>query len=331
MITNKKYYSAMRYALFFCFSFLISFQGTAQKKITEKEKAQTITEGMALYTLILTNWTSNDLYYENEFNANIVSGYLSYRDKDTLKTIFWREIDTASAEYKTKTFKNVGDTVSDESSKKIELLWVVKTMKYKNMRASKSNAAILEEEERVPTEYEKMLIDYRAQVYKEIAKDTLFFKLYAGTKLRVVPIDAGKEIKVFIYSSLMKEGVLPIGGDYLLVYNKKDNVLISKEDLHQDCIFLSAEYHGSSGDASKATSHKHKPGTSPLITPTDIATLLLYKGQLQWDEHHVIGEKYTSIYSLVDKKLDVMLTKDYEALKELKKDKDKEADKYKPR
>lgn len=311
--------------------FLFPVLVTAQK-ISEKEKAKVMTEGLALYTLILANWTSNDLYYENEFNTNIVKGYLSYRDKDTLKTIFWREIDTTSAEYKTKSYKKAGDTVaSDQSDKTIELRWVVKTVKYKNMSVSKKNGVIPDAEERVPTEQEKKLIDYRDRVYKEIAKDTTFFKLYAGTKLRVVPIDAGKEMKVFVYSSLMREGALPIGGDYLLVYDKKENSLISKEDLHKDCIFLSTQYRGQSADAAKATFHNHKAGTSPLITPTDIAMLLLYKSQLEWDEHHVISDKYTSIFTLVDKKLDIMLTKDFEALRAKKEEKENEQKKYNPR
>ena len=301
------------------------------QKISEKDKNNVMLEGLALYTLILANWTSNDLYYENEFTTSNVKGYLSYRDKDTLKTIFWREIDTTSAEYKAKTYKKAGDTVaSEQSNKVIDLRLIVKTVRYNNMSVSKKNASIPDVEERVPTEQEKILIDYRERVYKEIARDTAFFKLYAGTKLRTVPIDAGKEVKVFVYSSLMKEGIVPIGGDYLLVFNKKENLLVSKEDMHKDCVFISSQYNGKASDASKATMHTHKTGTSPLITPTDIATLLLYKGQLEWDEHHVVSDKYTSIFSLVDRKLDIMLTKDFEALKVKKLEKDNEVKKYQP-
>lgn len=301
------------------------------QKISEKDKARVMTEGLALYTLILANWTSNDLYYENEFNTNIVKGYLSYRDKDTLKTIFWRQIDTTSVEYKAKTYKAADDTVAaEQSAKEVELNRVVKTVKYNNMSVSKKNARIADEEERVPASYEKMLIDYRDRAYKEISTDTSFFKLYSGTKLRAVPIDAGKEMKIFIYPSVVKEGIVPIGSDYLLVYDKKENVLVSKEDFHKDCLFISVQYHGRKSDASKSTMHRHKAGTSPLITPTDIATLLLYKSHLEWDEHHVVSDKYTSIFTLIDKKLDIMLTKDFEALKAKKLEKENEAKKYQP-
>ncbi|TAL62969.1 MAG: hypothetical protein EPN85_01245 [Bacteroidetes bacterium] len=317
--------------LFSVFAIFFPLHRLDAQKVSEKDKNKVMTEGLALYTLILANWTSNDLYYENEFNTNIVKGYLSYRDKDTLKTIFWRQMDTTSTEYKTKTYKKAGDTVAAEQSHKaLELRWVIKTVRYMNMSVSKKNSSIADEEERVPTQQEKMLIDYREKVYKEIEKDTSFFKLYSGTKLRAVPIDAGKEMKVFVYSSLMKEGIVPIGGDYLLVYDKKENALVSKEDLHKDCIFISSRYNGKAADVSKATIHRHKTGTSPLITPTDIATLLLYKGQLEWEEHHVISDKYTSIYSLIDRKLDIMLTKDFEALRAKKAAKDNEAKKYNP-
>lgn len=325
-----------KYSKCFFVSFLITlcclqhFSLFAQK-VSEKDKAKIMTEGLALYTLILANWTSNDLYYENEFNTNIVKGYLSYRDKDTLKTIFWREIDTASAEYKTKTYKKAGDTVAaEQSGKEIELRWVVKTVKYRNMSVSKKNASVPDEEERVPTPQEKMLIDYREKVYKEIASDTTFFKRYNGVKLRAVPIDAGKEMRVYVYSSVVKEGILPIGGDYLLVYDKKENVLVTKEDLHKDCFFISSQFSGKASDVSKATIHTHKTGTAPYITPTDIATLLLYKSQLEWDEHHVISDKYTCIFSLVDRKLDIMLTKDFETIRAKKQEKDNEAKKYSP-
>src|ERR1051326_2668381 len=134
-----------------CFGFLfpILFNFSFAQRRLEKEKNKILGEGLALYTLILANWTSNDLYYENEYNTNYVKGYLSYRDKDTIKTIFWREIDTASAEYKAKTFQKAGDTgvVAKQQPKKIDdLRIIVKTMCYAKMNVSKKNSAIVDEE-----------------------------------------------------------------------------------------------------------------------------------------------------------------------------------------
>ena len=200
------------------------------------------------------------MYYENESNTNYVKGYLSYKDKDTLKTIFWREIDTTTEEYKAKTFQKAGDTgiVVQQQPKKInELRVIVKTMRYVRMSVSKKNADIADEE-REPNEKEKMLMDFRAMTYKEINSDTSFFKHYVGTQLKAIPFDAGKEIRVYVYSSTIKEGVVPIGGDYLVIYDKKEKTIIEKTDLHQDCIFISTQYSGKSYDASKATLHSHK-------------------------------------------------------------------------
>lgn len=292
----------------------------SQKKL-EKEKKEIVGEGLALYTLILANWTSNDLYYENEFNTSYVKGYLSYRQKDTIKTIFWREIDTTSAEYKAKNFKQAGDTgiVAQQQPKKTEdLRVIIKTICYPKMIVKKNNSEIIEEEEREPTGQEKILMDYRSMVYKEINTDTSFFKLYAETSLKAVPFDAGKEVKVYVYSSVKKDGIVPFGGDYLLVYDKKTKMLIEKTDLHKDCVFISIQYKGKSYDVSKATIHTHKEGASELITPTDIATLLLYKSQLEWDEHHVVAGKYTCVFTLVDKKLDIIPTSEFEYLKKKK-------------
>lgn len=324
MKSHAKYFLAAVF-IFSCLS-----SAFCQKKL-DKAKKEILGEGLALYTLILANWTSNDLYYENEYNTNYVKGYLSYRDKDTIKTIFWREIDTASAEYKAKTFQKAGDTgiVVQQQPKKInDLRVIVKTMRYAKMSVVKKNADIVDEE-REPNEKEKLLMDFRAMTYKSISTDTSFFKQYAGVTMRVVPFDAGKEMKVYVYSSVKQEGVVPIGGDYLLIYDKKTKELVEKTTLHDDCIFISTQYKGKSYDASKATIHSHKEGAAELITPTDIATLLLYKSQLEWDEHHVIAGEYTCVFTLIDRKLDIIPTAEFEYLKKKKADSEKEEKKGK--
>lgn len=316
------------FILFLVFAF---FSGpvSAQKKL-EKEKNRILGEGMALYTLILANWMSNDLYYENEFNTNIVKGYLSYRDKDTIKTIFWRELDTASAEYKAKMFRNVGDTgvLATKKAPPLEdTRFIIKQIAYRNMSVKKSNAVIADMEERTPNPTEKLLMDYREMVYKEVAKDTSFFKRYAGTVLRAVPLDAGKEMRIYLYSTVKQDGIVPIGGDYLMVYDKKTKELLEKTDLHKDCIFISGKYKGKASDASKATIHEHKSGAAELITPTDIAALLLYKNQLEWDEHHVIAGEYTCVFTMVDRKLTIMTTEEFNFIRKKKAELDKESKK----
>lgn len=299
--------------------YLISYNSFSQRKL-EKEKSRILTEGLALYTMILANWTSNDLYYENEFNTDYVKGYLTYKDKDTLKTIFWREIDTTSAEYKAQTFHAVDDTgaLASKTKKFNDLRVIVKTIEYKKMNVSKKNGAVADEAEREPTDKEKMLMDFRAMVYKEINSDTSFFKHYEGVSLKAILMEAGKEIKVFVYSSTTKEGAVPIGGDYILIYDKKEKTLKEKTDLHQDFIFISTQFKGKVYEASKATQHKHQEGAAEFITPTDIATLLLYKSQLEWDEHHVIAGKYTCVFTLVDRGLTIIPTAQFDALKKKK-------------
>ncbi len=298
----------------------------SQRKL-EKEKNKILTEGLALYTLILANWTSNDLYYENEFNTDYVKGYLSYKDKDTLKTIFWREIDTSSAEYKAKTYNAVGDTGIGTKQKPKQLNDCrvnVKTFRYAKMNLSRKNCSI-DEAEREPSEKEKMYMNFRAMTYKEINSDTSFFKHYQDVSLKAIPMEAGKEMKVYVYSSTLKEGVVPIGGDYILTFNRKEKTLTEKTDLHKDFIFISSQYKGHSYDASKSTQHKHKDDAAEFITPTDIATLLLYKSQIQWDEHHVIAGKYTSIFTLQDRNLTIITTAEFDAIKKRKTKHDEKA------
>lgn len=320
----------VRYFISLLFILCSVHSSFSQKKL-DKAKKEILGEGLALYTLILANWTSNDLYYENEYPTSYVKGYLSYRDKDTIKTIFWREIDTASAEYKAKNFQKAGDTgivVHQQPKKTADLRVIVKTMRFKKMNVTKKNSDIADEE-REPNEKEKLLMDYRATVYKAMTADTSFFKQYNGVTMRAIPFDAGKEMKVYVYSSVKQEGIVPIGGDYLLVYDKKTKELVEKTDLHEDCIFISVQYKGKSYDASKATLHSHKAGAAELITPTDVATLLLYKSQLEWDEHHVIAGENTCVFTLVDRKLDIIPTAEFEYLKKKKADSEKEEQKGK--
>lgn len=307
-----------------CVSLLIPHSVEAQRKV-ERSKDEIMTEGMALYMIILANWTSNDLYYENEFNTNAVKGYLSYKQKDTIKTIFWREIDTASAEYKTKMFKAVGDTGEfARKDKPMELRRVIKTINYKRMQVTRENAHIVDEAERVPTKYETMLMDYRGKALKAINTDTTFFKQYEYTKLKSVPLDLGKEVKVYVYSPVLKNDVVPFGGDYEILFDRKTKEISEKKDLHQDCVFISTHYAGKASDAVKATEHHHSDAVSPFITATDVATLLLYKNILEWDEHRVVSGKYTSVFTTVDRKLDILPTAEYEALQKKKRTSEKE-------
>ena len=303
-----------------CLAMFFNLSSANSQKKYDKEKEKILGEGFALYTLILANWMSNDLYYENEFNTRIVKGYLSYKgNKDSLVTIFWREIDTLSAEYKAKNFTQVGDTgilATKKVVKDLERRVIVKEFAYAHMQAKQSNAHIIEEE-RAPTDFEKMLMDYRAMVYKEMNSDTIFFKHYKEVQLKAIPFDAGKEIKVFVYSTTLHEGVIPFGGDYLLVYDKKEKKLKTKIDYHKELVFLPTKYKGKQYDASKAADHVHVEGASELITPTDIATLLLYKSRLEWDELHVLSKKSTSIFTLIDKKLVIVPTMQFEARKKM--------------
>jgi len=320
----------MHISIIYLFILFFSIQSLFSQNKLEKEKNRIVGEGMALYTLILSNWTSNDIYYEHEFNTKIIQGYLSYKDKDTVKTIFWRELDTISAEYKARTFKNVGDTdiVAEQQQKKpADMRIIHKTIRYQKMIITKKNAEVVEDE-REPTDYEKMLMNFRATTYKMINSDTAYFKRYEGTQLKVVLLDEGKIVKSYIYSSSMDDAVVPIGGDYLITFDKKLNEIIEKYPLHNSLILLATEYKGKSYDASKSTHHNHKGKFgSNLITPTDVAMLLLYKNRMEWDEHHVVSDKYTCIFTLVDRKLQIISTAEFNYMKKKRTEQDKETGK----
>ena len=90
----------------------------------------------------------------------------------------------------------------------------------RKMIVSKKNVKI-NEEEREPTEYEKMMMDFRKSAYDEMKRDTAFYKEYQGTALKAVPMDMGKKVKVYIYSSSTSDDFVPLGGDYYILYRKR--------------------------------------------------------------------------------------------------------------
>ena len=91
-----------------------------------------------------------------------------------------------------------------------------------------------------------------------------------------------------------------IGNDYLLTFDKKNN-LIKKKQLHANII--SIKYMKEEDEA--VTMHTHIRKTGNFITATDICTLLLYERFAKWKQHIVISEDYVCLW---DCKTDKLLT-----------------------
>lgn len=162
-----------------------------------------------------------------------------------------------------------------------------------------------------PTEQEKELIILRTKTNHLLETNSdRFFSFYNNTSMNLIPVVTPTEKKVYLLTGPKVTGVVLLGNDYVLTFNKK-NELIKKEKLHNTLISIPSK-ELNKGKEVISTMHSHV--VSPYMTVTDICTLLLYKNYLSWTEHIVIGKKYVSILNLKDETLSILPLETWEKM-----------------
>jgi len=146
--------------------------------------------------------------------------------------------------------------------------------------------------------------------------DTLF-KRYEKTSFNFIPLIVNNKKKVYIITGPSASGVVIFGNDYLIEFDKKNNIK-SKKSLHKNIIPVNY----TDDEAEVMTIHNHLEETGDLITATDICTLLLYSPYTHWKQHYVMSEKYVSIWDCDKESLFVMDTKAWKKIYEDQKQKD---------
>lgn len=255
---------------------LIAF---GQNKI-DKETSAIVEEGKKLYKSEMASWYGTDIFLERYSNrkANI-GGYLSYTDKDTSKCIFFSKGDSP---------KVIG-TISFDSTYNV-------------------TTALVEGTERDLTTKELDLFLIRKTALVEIKSDTLF-KTFNNTDLNLIPLIVGDEKKVYVLTGPKNNGYVIIGNDYLLTFNKNNN-LIKKKNLHKNIIPIKYMKE----EDSAVTMHTHLPETGDFITATDICTLLLYEKFAKWKQHVVISENYVCLWDCKTDRLVTLTRKAWEKI-----------------
>ncbi|WP_219855952.1 hypothetical protein [Pontibacter mangrovi] len=150
---------------------------------------------------------------------------------------------------------------------------------------------------------ENDLYQIRKAALAEINADTLF-KTYNNTSLNLVPLINGNEKKVYVLTGPQVDGVVVLGNDYLLSFDKNNKVR-SKQRLHQSIIPLNC---AEDGAEEVSTIHTHLPATGDYMTPTDICTMLLYGNMSNWKQHYTFSDNFVSIWDIQKRDL-VMLTR----------------------
>lgn len=240
------------------------------------EEAQPlVAEGKLLYKSEMASWYGTDLFLENYKNRENIGGYFSYSENDLSKCIFFS---------KSASPKVIG-TISFDST------YNVKTAKID-----------LIERELTPNENDLFVI---RQIALSAANSDTLFKRYKNTNLNFIPLISENEKKVYILTGPQQNGVVIIGNDYLLTFDK-DNKLTQKKQLHQNIIPFYFGGENEEGMPADQAWHSHSPETGDFITPTDICTLMLYGKLAKWKTHSVVSKKYLNLWDCENEQLTVI-------------------------
>lgn len=263
----------MKKALITFINLIVYIIAFGQNK-TEKATSAIINEGKMLYKSEMASWYGTDIFLEKFSNRREnIGGYFSYTDNDVSTCIFFS---------KSNDPKVIG-TISFDSTYNV-------------------NIAKVDGSERNFTTKELEIYTIRKIALAEITSDTLF-KTYKNTNLNLIPIINKQDKKVYVLTGPQTNDVVIIGNDYLLTFDKKNN-LIKKKQLHKN--IMPIKYSEEKDEA--ITAHTHLKETGDYITATDICTLLLYEKFAKWKQHIVISEDYVSLWNCKTDQL-VTLTK----------------------
>lgn len=253
----------MKKALTSILTFL-SLSVFGQKNPT-KEAQSILAEGKLLYKSEMASWYGTDLFIENYKDRESIGGYFSYSENDITKCIFFS---------KSETPKVIG-TISFDRTYNIE-------------------TAKIDLSERGFSKIENDLYQIRKITETELNSDTLF-KFYKNTSLNVIPLINGQKKKAYVLTGAEQTGVVFFGNDYLLTFDKNNN-LLTKKQLHQNII---PTYYGKEEDEKKVVGaiHNHSPETGDFITATDICTLMLYEKFAKWKTYVVVSQKYLNTWN----------------------------------
>ena len=259
--------------------FILSLSSYAQKNI-DKKFEEIKNEGIKLYRSEMASWYGTDLFIEKYKNVENIGGYFSYSENDKNICVFFSKDSTPKA---------IG-TISFDNAFDIQ----------------KANVDLAE---RNLSKIEKDLHALRIKSNEIIMKDTVLFKHYNNTKYNIIPLIEKDVNKVYILTGPEANGVVIFGNDYLLRFNKK-NELIDKKSLHKNIIPI--EY-GTSSEEDFSV-HNHLEETGDFLTPTDICTLMLYGKFTPWKTHLVMSKNYLSMWIINDNTYEFMTIEEFEKM-----------------
>ncbi len=255
------------------------------------EEKELVAEARLLYNSERASWHGTDIFLERfPEKKGDIGGYFSYSEGNKHTCLFYDKDADPNV---------LGAMVFDDS-------FVVE-------------AADVNSASRKLTAHEKEIYSIRKKALEEVVKDTLF-KWYEEVNPNFIPLVTKNSKKVYILSGPKKNGVIVFGNDYLIEFDKKNNIK-SKKALHKNIMLI--PYGNDKEDRAMSGMHSHAESTGELITATDICTLMLYCPYTGWENHIVISGKKVSIWSCEKNELTVMTREAWEKISEEGKEKNK--------
>ncbi|WP_299184698.1 hypothetical protein [uncultured Aquimarina sp.] len=266
---------------------LSSIFAYSQNKETEK----ILNEGKLLFRLEKGSWYgTEDMLARFKTKKDSIGGYLSYENKENkIKTIFFSRFD----------------------SNKI-------LVQYEFDSLPKTKPIKIDSTNHIASHLEKGLIKIRQDAKdRAYSNEDKFFSFYENTALNFIPVINENGRNVFVLTGPQVSGVVLIGNDYKLEYNKKDE-FVKKMKIHNSILQFPYK---SDDPENKLESTFQSLVLSEYINSTDICTLLLYKDYVEWEQHYAMSKKYVSIFDLEKENLLIITKKAWDKISEHQKDK----------
>jgi hypothetical protein len=257
-----------------------------------KESEKILNEGKLLFRLEKGSWYgTDDMLARFKSKKDSIGGYLSYENEDNkINTIFFSRFD----------------------SNKI-------LVRYEFDSLPKTKPIKIDSTNHIASKLEKSLIKVRKDAQKRAySNKDQFFNFYENTALNFIPVINEKDSNVFVLTGPQISGVVLIGNDYKLEYNKKGELFVKKIKIHNSILQFPYK---SDNPENKLESTFQSLVLSKFINSTDICTLLLYKDYVEWKQHYAISKKYVSIFDLEKENLLIITKKAWNKINNHQKDK----------
>lgn len=255
------------------------------------ESENILNEGKLLFRLEKGSWYgTDDMLARFKSIKDSIGGYLSYENADNkINTIFFSRFD----------------------SNKI-------LVRYEFDSLPKTEPIQIDSTNHLASALERRLIKIRQDAQERAYKnEDNFFSFYENTALNFIPVINEEESNVFVLTGPQISGVVLIGNDYKIEYDKKGE-FVKKMKIHNSILQFPYK---SDDPENELESTFQSLVLSEYINSTDICTLLLYKDYVEWKQHYAISKKYVSIFDLEKEALLIITKKAWDKIYSHQKDK----------